>query len=506
LLSLQEREKLTIRFRVLLKGIPLSLHIDGATINFDHGAHMVNILAVTPLLDEPVLLAASVVHVALDAKKLSELILECIHHFGIEHKNVVCVSSDNTAVMPAAIRKCGFEFAPCIAHVFNLCAKAMTFEFDIGDRLGFALFLTNKRVSELHDANLVHANRLSVPEHRFSYILPFLIELRANYDGYREFVRNYKEVGVDARTGAAYFPDFKDKLCGPKSARYRVYIEALFQLVKPLCELLKLVEAGVNRSHLDFHTEFLVIRKRLLDTHANTEAYIDKNLVPLFPQAFADKTLGMNPKTIYEDVKNRIECACEAAVALIIKHIVGAVGDHPLADEILAGLEQPDSDAVKLSLLPIFQRAFGWSSVKDLPGPSNTKALEAMLGQYPPADWLDAYGVFFEHLQSRRLPATAMRVLEAHEFSPRAFWAALFKHGMPAYHTVAWSALAALSIPLSNATAERSFSVLRHISSYNRLLAGESYTSNVMFLAGNQAHLTRLYAPRIEYILATLPD
>ena len=60
------------------------------------------------------------------------------------------------------------------------------------------------------------------------------------------------------------------------------------------------------------------------------------------------------------------------------------------------------------------------------------------------------------------------------------------------------AALAALSIPFSNASVERTFSVLSNRKIDNRLSAGDRYVTNMMMLACDAAIYRRTVAERVR--------
>ena len=68
-----------------------------------------------------------------------------------------------------------------------------------------------------------------------------------------------------------------------------------------------------------------------------------------------------------------------------------------------------------------------------------------------------------------------------------AYWRAVAT--VPSCAVLGKEALKALSIPISQAVVERSFSMLSAMSNENRLLAGASYVANIMILAGNYDYL-----------------
>jgi hypothetical protein len=148
------------------------------------------------------------------------------------------------------------------------------------------------------------------------------------------------------------------------------------------------------------------------------------------------------------------------------------------------------------AFLDILERRFKWDIGNAVVLPKNDVSLFALVGPTVSPGFVGKYKALKILLDARddRLPPRDNSIL---------FWRKL-PEIFPDYKAVAREALGALSIPLSNAAVERTFSVLRGRSEFNRLHAGDRYVSNVMLLSCNQHMLQKIVRPEYADLCARL--
>lgn len=93
---------------------------------------------------------------------------------------------------------------------------------------------------------------------------------------------------------------------------------------------------------------------------------------------------------------------------------------------------------------------------------------------------------------------------DAHALAVLDFWRAMRAHA--SYRPMADAALSALSIPLSQAEVERSFSVLSNREINNRILAGAEYLRNSMMLSVNRPYVESLITEEAAALGTQIPE
>lgn len=167
-----------------------------------------------------------------------------------------------------------------------------------------------------------------------------------------------------------------------------------------------------------------------------------------------------------------------------------------------------------LHYLEQFTARMYWLNLSSLPEPSSTDVLKKMClltgdrsGGYLPVDFPAAYSLFYSGMQPNSitpLPDT----LSALRGNPLELYRAILAAppGSPEYKykAVGYHAIAALSVPLSQATVEAGFSILRNRETNNRKLAHDRYIADVMMLSSNRRWYMKAKQQRIKDLVATL--
>jgi hypothetical protein len=120
------------------------------------------------------------------------------------------------------------------------------------------------------------------------------------------------------------------------------------------------------------------------------------------------------------------------------------------------------------------------------------------LGEAASKDVAAEYKMFLEAYQEGTLPVAPFADNKA-----IAFWRELRSTGQ--YPLIVRYALKALSIPYSNATVERTFSVMKGLEHKNRLSAGEDYLKNLMLHNCNRPWLAAMHQETCKDIMPSEP-
>ena len=124
-----------------------------------------------------------------------------------------------------------------------------------------------------------------------------------------------------------------------------------------------------------------------------------------------------------------------------------------------------------------------------------------MLGRAAAHSFVAIYAEFYSALQDGDLDWCKAGTADTPALSLE-FWRSLYHSGQ--YAAVADAAVRAYSIPLTNATSERSFSVLRNREATNRLLAEADYVTNMVLLGANRPHIDVINAERAPDLIFRL--
>ena len=153
-----ETAALKKRFIGLLAGIPLALYTDAADTRYNRGCKIIHVMADSALLDHPMLLRVAVeTSASCNANYYKDLLLSTMAEYNIQARNVVCVSTDNTAVMPAAVRLAKLPHAPCTVHVISLMLHSIANELGIRELFGWREFVqhSSQRRAAMRAAGLM---------------------------------------------------------------------------------------------------------------------------------------------------------------------------------------------------------------------------------------------------------------------------------------------------------------------------------------------------------------
>ena len=128
--------------------------------------------------------------------------------------------------------------------------------------------------------------------------------------------------------------------------------------------------------------------------------------------------------------------------------------------------------------------------------PTNAASIIAAIGRYD-GQFVASYVRFLQLLHNGSLGIVVPSVPRAHHPEDNAaivkFWVAASSHADADVRALASEACIACSIPLSQATVERSFAILTNHQSDNTLLAGPRYLQNLSMFVVNRPHLVSMY-------------
>jgi hypothetical protein len=167
-----------------------------------------------------------------------------------------------------------------------------------------------------------------------------------------------------------------------------------------------------------------------------------------------------------------------------------------------------------LQYLELFTARNHWLNIEHLRDPESTSTLKQtclLTGNRSedglPDGFRSEYTLFWNALLPNTitpLPASLSALRENHLYLYRAILAVPSGSRESKYKAVAYRAIAALSVPLSQATVEAGFLMLRNRETNNRKLGQDLYVANVMMLSSNRRWYMKAKEQRIKELVATL--
>lgn len=490
------------------RGKPIHLVIDGSQTSFARKQKVVAVVADSALLDAPMLVHARFVNnVSMDADFYADIITSVLQTYRWRKEDVVVVATDNTSVMPAAVRRAGFTALPCVAHVIDLMVEAVCDTLAVTGLFGLRRWLSNsfQRRTALTAVG-ASPSALLVPEHRFVYMIPALRELEAHWDLYLAHVDSANTGPRPRRRGAPAASDAPsadvtgdDDTNGAEAearatqrlatamhhSQARLRVSVCLELIKDAEALVALAESDVRQPASTFWRAWAAYETLRTTTH----------------DGFGDGTVRF---------VNRVIAGMDCGATLAVAEVAA------LAEEVKLALEVADEKV----LAHMWERRPAGRAralVADLVAPLRRRALwdVATLKNLPrqptPEQCALMFGPAYAATRCEAQYATFLRALDEDNESfdvkfvpskPAPFWDALARDER--FPLVARAALEALSIPLSSVAAERCFSVLRNREVNNRKLAGVAYASTSMLLACNRHYYEQMTQPRVATLVATV--
>jgi hypothetical protein len=291
------------------------------------------------------------------------------------------------------------------------------------------------------------------------------------------------------------------------SAATHASVAIAHTLLQPFQPVLDLTQASVRTVRLDFWTVYDQVEGILREFYARRDDSITATL----------KSAKVAKLTVAE--LNALRLQLDKAIQLAVQKPFAHLTDQIYTE---SGRKL---DTIKSRMLILdAPRGFDLTEPGALPDPRDAsdagqKALKkwrdetlAAATHVNPVSYVVSYRSFYDEYTSGRLlarlrianPALAQPALRVGAFNQdhgrllRSFWIAASTDTDANCALIASVALRALSIPLSQALVERSFSILSNREIANRLLAGSEYLINNNMLAINRPYLYRLANGRAE--------
>lgn len=454
------------------------LVVDGSSTDYDGGVKMVNVVCITAAEDAPMLLRCDLATVdSMDAAYYGALLLSVLTEYNIAHENVVGVCADNTSVMPKFIKDAGFIHIPCCAHVINLMISALAEGLQVHDIFGWRQYVgrSTARRKRMLDAGL-NPHALDWPDTRFGYAVVAVKELCKRWDAYLRFAAANPPEDWERVKDAPGRNSYARLLRCMRSPALRLAAILVKRLCKTGYRLLQRSQADVADVEPTFFTDFKAWLGVLDSARQHPAAYVTsaamKHGVALV--ASLEAPAGED----WTKLAQGLQAGVATARVKVRRHLATNRADKPDA------------------FLDILERRFKWDIANADVLPKDDVSLFALVGPTVSPTFVGNYKSLQSLLERRdsRLPPRNNSIQ---------FWRSL-PAVYPVYTSLAREALGALSIPLSNAAVERTFSVLRSRSAFNRLHAGDRYVSNVMLLSCNQHMLQKIVRPEYADLCARL--
>ena len=138
----EQATMLRARLRAVLRGIPVSLFVDGSDTKYSRRKKIIHVMADSAAIDHPVLLLVRLEDEAsCDAPYFTRLLADVITEYELDRNNIVGVATDNTYVMPKSVRDAKLTHLPCAAHVIDLMLEGMASELGYRTLLGWRDFV-----------------------------------------------------------------------------------------------------------------------------------------------------------------------------------------------------------------------------------------------------------------------------------------------------------------------------------------------------------------------------
>lgn len=471
--------KLKEGIRNAVKNRRIVLVIDAATSRFTGGASVITVSCITATEDEPMLLCCELEKKAsMDAPYYSRLLQSVLDDYGINKKNVVGVSADNTSTMPRFIKDSGFIHIPCVAHVINLMFEAIAGRFQVDQVFRWKAYTSHAtdRVDLMLEAGL-SPTKLSWPDTRFGYAVVALTELTERWDEYAKFAVEHPP----SDPTAAY--DFLRQCMQSPACRLAA------ALVADICEqgldLLEQSQCNFDCIPGDFMSDLQSWLDAVLDdARKRPAAYISRVAgtynIPLEGRLLPETGID------WQYLKDRLVVGVGDAITKATRHFKGKTS---------GGADSGD-------FLEILRRRFHWDIRQPEMMPETATDAALALGQNVSSRIASLCVQLRQELV--RTKGDQTRGPLPPRTNPINFWRALLNHRR--YSEVAKEVLGVLSIPLSNATAERTFSVLRSRAVFNRLHAKSRYVTNMMMLSCNKYMFTKVFLPELQVICRQFGD
>jgi hypothetical protein len=537
----QETAALTAHLIRTLDGIPVVLYVDGSDTDYSSGKKIIHVVADSIMLDAPMLLEVRLEDEAsCDTEYYAKLLPEVIEKYHIDRANVVGVATDNTAVMPAGVRAAGLQHLPCVTHVMDLMLEAIAKELGFRELLGWREFVSKSaaRRKQMKSAGLdvaccrgefdyfnipccwtmrhpVFAPRHPhhvVPAHKFGFALGWLKELSTRWEDYAAFLKSCpapkKPSAKDADEKA-----FEEQLYtnyqalrlnmgdGKDGAFARVAVLVGWDLCLPAVRLLDATLKDIRSLPMDFWTHFDSWTTALRSFHGDATERVRGLATGVQIDADTLRQVAVN-----------VTRGIAGAFDKTVRH---------LAEDALC-LDANGNAAVARAKLEIYQRRDCWNVGKPdtMPAPDASDFgawVKRATGQPATTAFTIAYSHFWGSVTGGYLkkllppprPPEPLSEKEAIAYANE-YAAALVRLWRAAAADkdtaiVGKAALRALSIPISQAVVERSFSVLSNREIDNRLHAGDRYVVNMMMLAFNRPHYAVVSTQQAAVLGVVLP-
>jgi len=468
--------KVEAEMKRMLSDIPVTLTIDSSSTKFAERQHVVVVCADSAHLDHSLLLDAHVHREAQDSSYYAQRLLHVMKMYAIDPINVVGVATDNTATMPKAVWMAKLPHIPCISHVCNLMVGAIGKQFNLTHVLGFRVYLGNshERVSRLQERGL-HPNELCIPEHRFGYLINALDELCpsqhassdwSKWESYESVVRANPPKKQRAERDAHHEEDagnYRQLLERLGSVETRCAALIARALIVDAQEIIRKSEADARRLDESLFPAFFGWCKLLADINKNAAGWVSRQL----------KAYGCS-----------ISPEAEVALTLAVRKAIGT------AEKKVASHMQDKSWLSEFKLLKPFRTRQAWQC-KDMS--------KFRIDSGDSDQWADLFGIdvtgslhmevldFNDEVSKWKI---TQKLPTEHRENAVRFWKAMYHAGNFPY--LAAAAMRGLSLLVSNAQAERCFSVLKNRDVPNRRRGEARYARNILMLNANRAVVEKI--------------
>jgi hypothetical protein len=495
-----------------LEGHQITLYVDASDTKYCGRKKVTLVIADAPTLPHAVLLLVKLEDGAksCDAAYHVELVVEVCREYGLHKDNIVGIATDNTAVMPRFVRDAGYEHFPCVAHVANLMVGVILKALGLKDLLGWREFFARSkpRCNAAKEAKLDYM-ACQIPEHRFCYALPCLVELVAKWDDFAALLQST----IDQHRGAlsGNLESLAGSMLAPGVAPIvHAKVVMAIELCKPAERLIQAASCDIRSLPFNFwvwfHAWLDVLQTFEADAATVVKTILARSGVVLTAAQLAvvaDATL----LGIKEAKKRPFWHLFEA------DHERDAAGNVTKIRELLSVYKRRECFTISALVTPDDEdpaKLVAWAK-RALGSP-----MQAVQG------FQVAYSAFYRQLDAGTLPksippppqppaaqppkvaaaaaAAADDAADAGEapLDPTpaytqalaAFWSAVAADGD--YAVVGKAALRALAIPFSQTTVERAFSMLKNLATQNRIHAKERYLMNLMMLTFNEPYYIML--------------
>lgn len=420
-----------------VRGQRVHMVLDSSRSAFGRGTNVTCVLLVGPELPRPLLARVSTTTDNMNAPAYTALIQDVVREWGVV---VQYVASDNTAVMPLAIKNAGMIHSPCVSHICNLACRDITLQMNVEELITLlGSLLTNPQIARQAVAEGISPSLFKCPAHRFATYFKGLAFLAKpdNWCHVRDFVARCG--GATARKGPMYtlHGTFRDP-------GYQIDVMSAARLMTGLPDVIAESEGAIPSSTLADHMREYWDIVRTMHTRA-------PNMV--FKQAQeAGVTMDDRQLQVHSD---KLMAAAERVHDRYLRHFVRKDGTSN----------------------PIVVMAAMWDirSPLSMPHPHAEHFARSLAIAWPdcPSEGEDEYVKFWLRRETLRI-ADGETLFE------------YYRRLRTDYPRVAHAALYALTLPVSNTMAERAFSTMSNVTVDNRTLASAKYLQRYLTVACNR--------------------